>query len=216
MADGGGSIDGRRGAAHLHDMATRTAGVGRSTGGARAVARRALLAGALLATVAACQAVGEETGRRKPDVPYEPTEPEVVKTMMDLAGVKPGDVVYDLGCGDGRILVEAARRGARAVGVDIDPERVREARANAKAAGVEDRVEVREGDLFETDVRPATVVALFLWPAVNLKLRPRLLAELAPGSRIVSYWHDMGDWKPVRTVEAGRARVYLWIVPERR
>jgi precorrin-6B methylase 2 len=135
--------------------------------------------------------------------------------MLDLAEVGPGDVVYDLGCGDGRILVEAARRGARAVGVDLDPERVREARANARAAGVEDRVEVREGDLFAAEVRGATVVTLFLWPQVNLKLRPRLLAELAPGSRIVSYWHDMGDWKPARTVETPRARVYLWVVPAR-
>ena len=182
------------------------------------VAVRAAAAGlvvaALLGAGAASDAPGgAPTAPRKLDVPYEPTPPEVVRTMLDLAGVKPGDVVYDLGCGDGRILVEAARRGARAVGVDLDPERVREARANARAARVEDRVEVREGDLFETDVRDATVVTLFLWPAVNLKLRPRLLAQLAPGSRIVSYWHDMGEWKPVRTVEAGRAKVYLWIVP---
>jgi ribosomal protein L11 methylase PrmA len=135
--------------------------------------------------------------------------------MLRLAEVGPGDVVYDLGCGDGRIVIEAARMGARGVGVDLDPVRIREARENARAAGVEDRVELRVGDLFETDVRPATVVALFLWPHVNLKLRPRLLAELRPGARVVSYWHDMGEWKPARTVEAGRARVYLWVVPER-
>jgi SAM-dependent methyltransferase len=194
--------------------------------GPHEVGRGAAAAAALLAAMGAaaglgCSSAGDRAGGReaasppKLDVPYEPTPPEVVRTMLDLAEVSPGDVVYDLGCGDGRILAEAARRGARAVGVDLDPERVREARANARAAGVEDRVEVREGDLFQADVRGASVVALFLWPEVNLRLRPRLLAELAPGSRIVSYWHDMGDWKPVRTVEAGRARVYLWIVPAR-
>jgi len=152
---------------------------------------------------------------RKPDVHYDPTPPAVVRLMLDLARVGPGDVVYDLGCGDGRILVEAARRGARAVGVDIDPVRVREARENARAAGVSDRVEVRLGDLFETDVRPATVVALFLWPDLNLRLRPRLLEQLRPGARVVSYWHDMGDWEPDRTAPTERARVYLWIVPAR-
>jgi hypothetical protein len=99
--------------------------------------------------------------------------------------------------------------------VDLDPQWIREAHANARAAGVEDRVELREGDLFETDVSPASVVTLFLWPDVNLRLRPRLLAELRPGTRIVSYWHDMGDWPPERTIRAGKARVYLWTVPER-
>jgi SAM-dependent methyltransferase len=153
--------------------------------------------------------------RPKLDVPYEPTPRDVVRTMLDLAQVGPGDVVYDLGCGDGRIVVEAARRGARGVGVDLDPERIREARASARDAGVEGRVEFREGDLFATDVRPATVVTLFLWPEVNLKLRAALLAQLRPGARVVSYWHDMGDWKPERTVRAGRAKVYLWRTPER-
>jgi SAM-dependent methyltransferase len=149
---------------------------------------------------------------RKPDVPYEPTPPKVVEEMLQLANVGAGDVVYDLGCGDGRIVIEAAKRGARGVGVDIDPRRIREARANARAAGVEDRVEFREGDLFETDVSPATVVTLFLWPHVNLRLRPQLLAQLRPGTRVVSYYHDMGDWKPRATVDAGRANVYLWVI----
>jgi len=192
----------------------------RSTPASRGLA---LLAGAALlaAPSASGTPAGEAAGgrapreERKPDVPYEPTPPEVVRTMLLLAEVKPGDVVYDLGCGDGRIVVEAARLGARGVGVDIDPERIREARANVRAAGVEERVELRQGDLFETDLSPATVVTLFLWPHVNLKLRPRLLAQLRPGARVVSYWHDMGDWKPERTVETARARVYLWIVPER-
>jgi SAM-dependent methyltransferase len=182
----------------------------------RHVPSRLRAAPALAAALAAAVACSSAGGRDAPklDVPYEPTPPEVVRTMLDLAEVRPGDVVYDLGCGDGRILVEAARRGARAVGVDLDPARVREARANARAAGVADRIEVRQGDLFEADVRAATVVTLFLWPEVNLRLRPRLLSQLAPGSRVVSYWHDMGDWKPVRTVEAGRARVYLWVIPD--
>jgi SAM-dependent methyltransferase len=149
------------------------------------------------------------------DVPYEPTPPGVVRAMVDLAEVGPGDVVYDLGCGDGRILVEAARRGARAVGVDLDPRRIAEARENARAAGVLDRVELRVGDLFQTDVRPATVVMLFLWPHVNLRLRPRLLAELRPGARVVSHWHDMGDWRPDRKIEVEGRPVYLWRIPAR-
>jgi ribosomal protein L11 methylase PrmA len=123
--------------------------------------------------------------------------------------------VYDLGCGDGRIVIAAAKLGARAVGVDLDPERLREARANARAAGVGDRVELREGDLFETDLRSATVVMLYLWPEVNLRLRPKLLRELRPGARVVSHAHDMGDWKPARTAAVGDARVLLWIIPER-
>jgi len=153
--------------------------------------------------------------RRTPDVRYEPSPPEVVRTMLEIASVRAGDVVYDLGCGDGRVVIEAAKRGARGVGVDIDPERVREARANARAAGVEDRVEIREGDLFETDVSAASVVMLFLQPELNLKLRPRLLAQLAPGARVVSHWHDMGDWKPDRTVRVLGRNVHLWTIPPR-
>jgi SAM-dependent methyltransferase len=149
---------------------------------------------------------------RKLDVPYEPSPPEVVQQMLQLANVGPDDVVYDLGCGDGRIVIEAAKRGARAVGIDLDPQRIREARANARAAGVEDRVEFREGDLFEADVTPATVVTLFLWPHVNMRLRPHLQSQLRPGARVVSYYHDMGDWKPRATVKAGRSKVYLWVI----
>jgi ribosomal protein L11 methylase PrmA len=137
----------------------------------------------------------------------------VVEAMLRLADVRPGDVVYDLGCGDGRIVIGAAQRGARGVGVDIDPERVREARANARAAGVEDRVEIREGDLFETDVSDATVVMLFLQPEANLRLRPRLLAQLRPGARIVSHFHDMGDWTPRARITVSGRNVYLWTVP---
>jgi SAM-dependent methyltransferase len=164
-----------------------------------------------LALALACRGGAEP--RREPDVRYEPSPPEVVRAMLDVAAVGPGDVVYDLGCGDGRLVVEAAKRGARGVGVDIDPARVREARANARAAGVEDRVENREGDLFETDVSAATVVMLFLQPELNLRLRPRLLAQLAPGARVVSHWHDMGDWKPDRTVPVLGRNVHLWTIP---
>jgi precorrin-6B methylase 2 len=152
---------------------------------------------------------------RELDVPYEPTPHAVVEAMLELAGVRADDVVYDLGCGDGRIVVGAARRGARAVGVDIDPERVREARENARSARVEDRVEIVEGDLFETDVSDASVVMLFLYPEVNLRLRPRLLAQLRPGARVVSHWHDMGDWKPARSVRVAGRTLYLWIMPGR-
>ncbi|HEY5722958.1 MAG TPA: methyltransferase domain-containing protein [Allosphingosinicella sp.] len=153
---------------------------------------------------------------REPDVEYEPTPHRVVRTMLRMARVRPGDVVYDLGSGDGRIPIAAARDfGARGVGIDIDPVRIAEANANARKAGVRDRVVFRQEDLFEADFRDATVVTLFLWPDLNLRLRPRLLAELAPGTRIVSYWHDMGDWEPERSIDAGEAWVFLWTVPAR-
>jgi predicted O-methyltransferase YrrM len=169
------------------------------------------------ALVPASQALGAgAAAQRVPDVPYEPSSPDVVRAMVQLASVSRRDVVFDLGCGDGRVVIAAVReRGARGVCVDIDPERIAEARANARRAGVADRIEFRQQDLFETDIRPATVVMLFLWPEVNLKLRPRLERELSPGTRIVSHWHDMGDWKPdrtVRLVSEGRERpVYLWV-----
>jgi ribosomal protein L11 methylase PrmA len=142
----------------------------------------------------------------------------VVQAMLDAARVGPGDVVYDLGCGDGRIVITAAQRyGAGGVGVDLDPERIREARDNAARAGVADRVTFLQQDLFVTDVTPATVVALYLSPEINLRLRPRLLRELRPGSRVVSHQFDMGDWLPERTFEvpvAGAARrVFLWRIP---
>lgn len=151
---------------------------------------------------------------RKPDVRYEPSPRPVVHAMLKLAGVREGDVVYDLGSGDGRIPIAAARLyGARGIGIDIDPRRIAEANANARAAAVADRVSFRNEDLFEADFRDATVVTLFLYPDLNLKLRPRLLRELKPGTRIVSYYHDMGDWKPERTVPAGEANIYLWTIP---
>jgi SAM-dependent methyltransferase len=153
---------------------------------------------------------------KPPDVIYLPTPDEVVDGMLSLAGVNAGDVVYDLGCGDGRIVIAAARRGARAVGYDIDPDRVREARANVRAAGVEQSVEIYEADLFHVDLRGASVVTLYLLEELNLQLRPRLLSQLRPGSRVVSHAFAMGDWAPARTRRFGGKYVYLWIIPEPR
>lgn len=155
---------------------------------------------------------------RTPDVPYEPTPSEVVSVMLRLAGVGARDVVYDLGCGDGRIVIAAVKTyGARGVCVDIDPERIEESTRNARKAGVAARITFRTEDLFETEVANATVVALFLWPEINLRVRPKLLRELRPGTRIVSYMHHMGDWKPDKVVTVspgGRSwPVYLWTVP---
>lgn len=151
------------------------------------------------------------------DVPYEPTPIHVAHAMLTLAEVGPNDVVYDLGSGDGRIVIMAAQQfGARGVGIDIDPVRIAEARANARKAGVEDKVQFIEGDMYQADLRPATVVTLFLHPEPNLKLRPKLLAELKPGSRIVSYVWDMGDWRPEAELDAGMYKIYMWRVPETR
>jgi SAM-dependent methyltransferase len=149
-------------------------------------------------------------------VRYVPTPQPVVERMLELAGVGKDDLVYDLGSGDGRIPITAARRyGARGVGIDIDPKRIAESRANARKAGVTGRVSFRNEDLFEADFSDATVVTLFLYPDLNRRLRPRLLAELKPGTRVVSYWHDMGNWQPERTVEAEQASIYLWTIPPR-
>jgi SAM-dependent methyltransferase len=148
------------------------------------------------------------------DVPYVPTPPETVAAMLDVAQVRARDVVYDLGSGDGRIPIAAARRGARAVGIDIDPRRIAEARENARKAGVEKRVRFIQADLFEQDLSAATVITLYLLPQLNLRLRPTLLA-LAPGTRIVSHGFDMGDWRPDRTITAGGSLVHFWRVPPR-
>jgi SAM-dependent methyltransferase len=150
------------------------------------------------------------------DVPYVPTPMKVVDAMLDLAQVTKNDLVYDLGCGDGRIVVRAAQRfGCRGVGVDLDPQRVAEARANAKKAGVAQLTQFEVGDVFEFDIAPATVVTMYLLPGINLQLRPRLLKELRPGTRIVSHDFDMGDWTPQRHVDVDRSRIYLWTVPPR-
>jgi SAM-dependent methyltransferase len=150
------------------------------------------------------------------DVPYVPTPQEVVNRMLDLAKVGKDDVVYDLGCGDGRIVVTAAKeRGARGTGIDLNPERIAEAKANAKKAGVEDRVSFKVGDLFEADVSPATVVTLYLLPNINVKLRPRLWKQLKVGTRVVSHDFDMGpEWPPERTVQVNGSKLYFWTITE--
>ncbi|MDQ3494322.1 MAG: class I SAM-dependent methyltransferase [Pseudomonadota bacterium] len=153
---------------------------------------------------------------RLPDVIYVPTPEPVVDAMLNLAQVKPGDVLYDLGSGDGRIPIQAAKRfGVRATGIEIDPVRIREANANAEAAGVTGLVSFKQEDLFETDFSDATVVTLYLLDSLNERLRPRLLAELAPGTRIVSHAFRMGDWEPEQTVEVGDSTIFLWTVPAR-
>ena len=152
--------------------------------------------------------------KRAPDVPYVPTPDEVVQTMLKLADVKKSDVVYDLGCGDGRIVITAAKLyGARGVGVDINPDRVREARLNAKQAGVENLVKFVEGDLFDADIKDASVVTLYLLPSINLKLRPKLWRDLKPGTRVVSHAFNMGDWEPEKKDEADGRSVYFWTIP---
>lgn len=157
-----------------------------------------------------------DTPVREPDVIYVPTPEPVVDAMLNLAEVKPGDVLYDLGSGDGRIPIRAAERfGVRATGIEINPVRLREANANAEKAGVTDLVSFRQDDLFEADFSDATVVTLYLLDSLNEKLRPRLLAELEPGTRIVSHAFRMGDWEPEQTLEVGDSTIYRWTVPER-
>jgi ribosomal protein L11 methylase PrmA len=156
-------------------------------------------------------------GERLPDVIYVPTPQEVVEDMLRLANVRKGDVLYDLGSGDGRIPVTAAKLyGVRAVGIDIDPERIREARENARRNGVEHLVQFRQQDLFEADFREASVVTLYLLPDLNLKLQPLLQAQLKPGARVVSHQFDMGDWKPAKKLEVNGRTVYFWVIPERK
>ena len=145
------------------------------------------------------------------DVFYAPTPQEVVDAMLRAARVTRTDVIYDLGSGDGRIPITAAKEfGARGVGIEIDPVLVERAQANARKAGVSDRVEFRLGNMYAADLRPATVVTLFLHPEPNLKLRPKLRAELRPGARVVSYMWDMGDWPPDEQRRAGRHGIFLW------
>jgi len=153
----------------------------------------------------------------QPDVIYVPTPHEVVDDMLRLANVHKGDVLYDLGSGDGRIAIAAAKKfGIKAVGIDIDPQRIREANENAKKAGVTDLVEFRQEDLFKTDIKEATVVTLYLLPDLNVKLRPRLWEELKPGTRIISHQFDMGTWKPEKTLQSSGRTVYFWTIPAKK
>jgi hypothetical protein len=165
-------------------------------------------------TQAQAQSGAAAESTRQPDVIYVPTPQSVVDAMLEVAKVGPNDVLYDLGSGDGRIPVTAAKRhGTRGVGIDIDPTRIKEARANAEQQGVTDKVTFIEGDLFEQDLSKATVISLYLLPKLNMRLRPTLL-KLKPGTRIVSHAFDMGDWQPDQTLTVDQKRIYFWTVPE--
>jgi hypothetical protein len=176
------------------------------------VSRRTMLAGLAAAPWAGAVMAREVTR----DVPYVPTPQPVVDAMLKLGEAKAGDYHIDLGCGDGRIVVTAARDfGTRGLGVDIDPRRIAEARFLAERERVQDRVEFRRGDLFQTDISRATLLTLYLLPAVNMRLRPTILARLKPGTRVVSHDFDMGDWPPDRTerLKEEGSTVYFWTVP---
>ena len=180
----------------------------------------------LVLTVAAlggCAAAGSSSEEVSPgapvklDVIFVATDLTIVNAMLTLAGVTRDDIVYDLGCGDGRIVIAAAKEfGARGVGVDLDPQRIREAQANAVRAGVAERVTFRVQDIFDADIQPATVVTLFLSPELNARLRPKLTSQLKPGARIVSHRYGIGDWVPERTetlsVRGTRNHIFLWRV----
>jgi precorrin-6B methylase 2 len=152
---------------------------------------------------------------RTPDVGFVPTPHKVVEAMLKVAKVGKGDVLYDLGSGDGRIPITAAKKYgiARAIGIDIDPERIREANQNRIKAGVGERVRFVNADLFESDLSDATVITLYLLPRLNLQLLPKLLKEVKPGTRVVSHGFDMGTWKPERTLKVGEHTVYFWKIP---
>lgn len=146
-------------------------------------------------------------------VPFVPSPQAVVDRMIEIGGVKPGDLVYDLGSGDGRIVIAAAQTGAQAIGFEIDGDLIKESRANIQKAGVQARAEIRDQDLLTVDFSAATVVTMYLLPDVNLKLRPNLLAQLKPGSRVVSHAFDMGDWPPDKQEQALGRNIYLWTIP---
>lgn len=153
---------------------------------------------------------------QEPDVIYVPTSEATVMAMLELADVDSSDVVYDLGSGDGRIVITAAKEfGAKGVGIDIDPKRIQESNENAEAANVTDQVEFIQGDLFESDFSDASVVTLYLLSRLNEKLRPILLEQLKPGTKIVSHAFKMGDWEPEETQEVDGNTIYLWTVPEK-
>jgi cyclopropane fatty-acyl-phospholipid synthase-like methyltransferase len=180
--------------------------------------RTVVLSTALIAVLAVPAAAQTSTQAplRSPDVIFVPTPQEVVDAMLEVAKVTKNDVVYDLGSGDGRIPITAAKKyGARAIGIDIDPQRIKEANANAQSAGVTDKVKFLNQDLFTTDISEASVVTLYLLPSLNVKLMPTLKSQLKPGTRIVSHAFDMGDWKPEQTLNVNGRTVYYWTIPKR-
>jgi ubiquinone/menaquinone biosynthesis C-methylase UbiE len=163
-----------------------------------------------------CVAAPRQAQKKRLDAPFVPSMVEIAEGMLKLAKVTKDDVVYDLGCGDGRIVIMAAKKfGARGVGVDIDRERIRESNRNARKAGVAGRVRFIRQDLFETNISKATVVTLYLKPEVNLRLRPKLLRELKPGTRVVSNSFDMGDWVPDKIEAVLGNSIYFWIIPQK-
>jgi len=179
--------------------------------------RRWPLTVALISLVTAA-AGGCAPGRRFPDVPYVVTPDRVIEEMLQIASVGPNDLLYDLGSGDGRIVIAAARKfGTRGVGIEIDPALIEVANENARQAGVTHLARFVHGDIFVADFAQATVVTLYLLPELNLRLRPRLLTELAPGTRVVSHNYDMGSWVPQRshrvTVDSRTHYIYFWVVP---
>ena len=164
-------------------------------------------------TVRAQDEAGSDAPIKK-DVPYVPTPQPVVDRMLEMAAVTKDDVVYDLGCGDGRMVVTAAKKyGASGVGVDIDPQRIKESNENAKSAGVTDKVKFSIKDLFTMEFGEANVLTMYLLPDVNMKLRPKILSDMKPGSRIVSHSFDMDDWKPDAEDEVDGSTIYYWVVP---
>jgi hypothetical protein len=170
----------------------------------------------LSVVIAFCSMAAVSPAAVAKDVPYVPTPEPVVTEMLRLAKIDAKDFLYDLGSGDGRIVITAAKaHGARGVGVDIDPERISESRENAKRAAVTDKVKFIQGNLFEVDLRPATAVTLYLLPDINLKLRPKLLKELRPGTPVVSHAFDMDDWEPEMQVVVDNSTVYLWHIPQK-
>lgn len=177
------------------------------------------LIGAAAAPASAGQAATAQAPAptRTPDVIFVPTPQEVVDAMLELAKVNKNDVLFDLGSGDGRIPVTAAKKfGIRAVGIDIDPQRIKEANANAEKEKVTDKVKFLNQDLFTTDISEATVVTLYLLPSLNVKLMPKLKSELKPGTRIVSHAFDMmGQWAPEQERDVNGRKIYFWTVPKR-
>ena len=165
----------------------------------------------------AAPVVSGQAPARTPDVHFVPTPTAVVDAMLKLANVTSSDVIYDLGSGDGRIVITAAQKfGARGVGIELDRQLVSEANKKARKAGVADKVTFLSTDLFKADISEATVVTLYLLPSINLRLQPKLMRELKPGTRIVSHRFDMGEWKPEQEAIVGGVHVYLWTIPEKR
>ena len=181
------------------------------------LARRSLTVVAALLLISAVRPMPvqaqDSSFENKKIVPFVPTPQEVVDKMIELGGVKKGDTVYDLGSGDGRIVITAAKKGAKAVGFEIDGDLVKESRENIQKAGVQSSAEIRQQDILTVDLSAASVVTMYLLPDVNLKLRPNVLSQMKPGSRVVSHAFDMGDWKPDKTERVNGRTIYLWTVP---